>query len=123
MISTRPHRREARHLGADRVGRHRTNGMEGQLSAHAKATADMQQHIADIKHAQKGMESEVTGVKRELAVVDAQAPMPPQPQVGWDRAPDRTKVRITSKAEGGGRDGADQEGDTPLDGGRRCWAD
>lgn len=77
----------------------RQHNMEGQISAHDMAINEMRQQIADIKHAQSGTEAAVTEVKREMAMADAQAPPPPQPSAGWDRAPDRTKVRISCKAE------------------------
>lgn len=75
---------------------------------------DMQQQIANTKHTQKGTESEITGVKRELMLVVAKAPVQPPFQAGWGRAQDHTKVN-TSK-EDGYRHGADRQGDTLVDG-------
>lgn len=59
----------------------------------------MRQQFADINCAQQGVESTVTEVKRELALVEAKAPVPPPPQAGSDRVPDRTQMRITGRAE------------------------
>lgn len=73
--------------------------MESQLSADEMVDAELRQEIADIRYLQRCTGSELTGVKRELALVDAQAPVPPPPQAGWDRPPDRIKIRIASKAE------------------------
>lgn len=59
----------------------------------------MRQQLADMKYGQRGSETVVTEAKRELAMVEAQAAVPPPAQAGLDRAPDRTQVSITTNAD------------------------
>lgn len=63
------------------------------------AIREMRQQPADIKHAVSGAKSSVEEVRRDIALAEARTSIPPPPQAGWDRAPDRIKVRITSEAE------------------------
>lgn len=78
---------------------HRQQAIEGRSGTHETAISEMRQQLADIKHSQRGTQTAVAKVKRDIALAEAQAPVSPPPQAGWDRAPACTKVRGTSRAE------------------------
>lgn len=80
----------------------RQHAMDGELSAHENG--HQRDAPADDGHeAQRGTETVLKQVKRELAMVEAEAPVPPPARAGWDRAPNRTGRGSDPADAGGGR--------------------